>query len=158
MASVTIGFTQRSQTVSEADVPPGGGSLQLSLSAAAQSDATRNYRIVFEHLDYLSNATVDAIGYLESTDYDAIFGSRTCPGCPLRVYKYLMSRASQISPLSVFIADDFVPEGLECFTLRLYIEGAVPFTCNNDLTATDFFCTHTICIEDFDGNSNSLSY
>ena len=63
-----------------------------------------------------------------------------------------------VQPMGTFIRNDFNPEGIECYTLRIFPVG-VPgrrelFTCNefeDGVGADNCFCEHTICIEDDDG-------
>ncbi|CAI8053959.1 P-selectin [Geodia barretti] len=148
MAMVTIGFTQRSQTVSEASVLPGRDLLHLpGIAAAAQTPATRDYTVVFEHIEFSSTAIVNGIPV--DPGLDALFGLGS--GRPLQYLSLLSLGEAIISPPSVAIRNDFVIEELECFTIRIFIEGGVPFMCNNEDTASNFSCTHTICIEDDDG-------
>ena len=149
MAMVTIGFTQRSQIVSEASVLPGRDLLHLpGIAAAAQTPATRDYTVVFEHIEFSSTAIVNGIPV--DPGLDALFGLGS--GRPLQYLSLLSLGEAIISPPSVAIRNDFVIEELECFTIRIFIEGGVPFMCNNEDTASNFSCTHTICIEDDDGN------
>ena len=61
-----------------------------------------------------------------------------------------------IVPLSTAIRNDFLSEAEECYSLRIF-PIAIPglrevFMCNDDDTnPTNYFCTHTICIQDDDG-------
>ncbi|CAI8053969.1 hypothetical protein GBAR_LOCUS29495 [Geodia barretti] len=73
MAMVTIGFTQRSQTVLEASVLPGRDLLHIpGIAAAAQTPATRDYTVVFEHIELSSTAIVNGIPV--DPGLDALFG------------------------------------------------------------------------------------
>ena len=157
MATVTIGFTQRSQTVSEASVLSGQHLLHLPdiVTAAAQSPVTRDYTIVFEHIEFGSAAIVES-GISVHPGFDALFGTRF--GGRLQVTRLLRSGETQIAPLSVSLRNDFVPEEVECFAIRIFISGGTQFMCNNEDTASNFFCTHTICIEDDEGDKINLSY
>ena len=53
--------------------------------------------------------------------------------------------------IGVIIVNDFIPEEMECFTLQITPPDTL--TCNQDEdNATDYFCLHTVCIEDDDTN------
>ena len=61
-----------------------------------------------------------------------------------------------IPPLTAFIRDDLRPENEECFTIRILPVDVLGrrelFSCNDDDSGADnYFCEHTICIEDDDG-------
>ena len=63
---------------------------------------------------------------------------------------------SMIPSLMTVVQNDSRPEELECYTINIIttdIEGVRElFTCNeNESNSTDFFCDHTICINDDDG-------
>ena len=52
------------------------------------------------------------------------------------------------------IRNDFFIEEEECFTIGIFnqeVPGGLQFTCSDGIDATNFFCEHTICIEDDDG-------
>ena len=107
MAMVTIGFTQRSQTVSEASVLPGRDLLHLpGIAAAAQTPATRDYTVVFEHIEFSSTAIVNGIPV--DPGLDALFGLGS--GRPLQYLSLLSLGEAIISPPSVAIRNDFVIE------------------------------------------------
>ena len=104
---VTIGFTQRSQTVLEASVLPGRDLLHLpGIAAAAQTPATRDYTVVFEHIELSSTAIVNGIPV--DPGLDALFGLGS--GRLLQYLSLLSLGEAIISPPSVAIRNDFIIE------------------------------------------------
>ena len=151
--AMVIGFTERSQTVSESMAPPGADTFHLLLPLAtlrrAERDHLMNFRLQSRAVSS-STAIVEPIGDVVNLLYDATFGSRDNIRDPIKEFFVL---EDTISPLTTYIRNDLRPEYEECFTIGIY-PGDVPgrqelFTCYYG--ADNFFCQHTICIEDDDG-------
>ena len=87
--------------------------------------------------------------------YDALFGISYDPEDPLEDARVISPGETALrGEVIVNIRNDFVIEEEECFTIGIFNEevpDSVQFTCNDEDDATNFFCQHTICIEDDDG-------
>ena len=158
VAMKKIGFSQRIQTVSEADVVvPDEDIITVTLSITADSVASTEYKLLLQQQESNSTALVESTSDTTRTDFDALFGTRDTADQPLKEFHALY--AGEISFRTyVYIRNDFVIEEEECFTVNLSSRGVVPFLCNDDALATSFFCSHTICIEDDDGTKMFVSY
>ena len=153
---MVIGFTERSQTVSEGQEP--GLVFQLMLGVSTLRTAERLHSMVFRYQPSSSSAIVEPLIEQLNLNYDALFGSRSGPTDPIQEGRDLEWGASDIQPLFTLIRDDVIVEPDECYVIRIFpadIEGRRElFTCNEDSSgATSFFCEHTICIEDDDGKN-----
>ena len=152
---MVIGFTQRRRNVSESDVDPGTDTFLLSISVAALRTSEIEHEIILRHQEQQSTAIVGTI-FGGAVNSDAIFGSRINPGDPIQVFTILRPGQSALQPINAIVVQDFRVEDEECFTIRLYFSDfpgsrEAVVTCNDDDGATDFFCEHTICIQDDDG-------
>lgn len=152
-----IGFSQRIQTVSESDVPEGANSLTLTLDVHSLRLSETDYVVQFRALES-SNASVEAVNVQFQLLFDALFGNTKSPEAPITDTRRLRSGNLRLSnTLSITIINDFVSEDpLKCLTIRILSPDVVGdrqiFTCNEDEDKQlDFFCLHTICIEDDDG-------
>ena len=153
---MVIGFTEKSQTVSEGQEP--GLVFQLMLSVSTLRTAERLHLMIFRYQPSSSSAIVEPLIEQLDLNYDALFGSRRGPTDPIQEGRDLEQGASDIQPLLTLIRDDVIVEPDECYVIRIFpmdIEGHRElFTCNEDNSgATSFFCEHTICIEDDDGKN-----
>ena len=153
-----IGFSQRRQTVSESMAEEGSDEFLLILNVTSLRRSEQEYVAIFRHQESSSTAMVEATNAQFSTVFDARFGTRFVADEPIQEQRILVAGQLELqSDLPVFIINDFRPEDEECFTIRILspdVEGLREvFVCNevDDLTATDHFCTHTICIQDDDG-------
>ena len=150
IGTIAIGFTQRTQTISEADVPSGQDLLQIIIPVAIERISGRTHTVIFRLIESTSQAIVESPLTINPL-FDAIFGFRSNPEGPLEVRLSITSGVSEIPSLLVNIRNDFVIEEEECFTIRTIVPDGSQFTCNSGAGATNFFCDHTICIEDDDG-------
>ena len=149
-----IGFTSRSQTVSEGDAPPGSDFNTILIDVATERTSERIHTIVFRHLESASTAIVQ---YLIQRDplFDVLFGGED--NDPLEERFPLQPGSDVIPSLVTLVRNDFRPEDDECFTFGIFttdITGAreLLFSCNDDEDMADtFFCLHTICITNDDG-------
>ena len=115
--------------------------------------------MLFRVEESISTATVESIVFTGST-YDVLFGVRDNPGDPIDSVQLLHPGQGVLQRPRVFIRDDFIVEDEECFTIRVTFEGIpgrAEFTCDDGAGATNFFCEHTICIEDDDGKFSLMS-
>ena len=147
-----IGFTKRIKTVSEGEVP-GVDLFEVDVNVASLSTAEREHPMVFRLQESSTNATIETFG-ASSPVFDATFGPRDSLGGD---YRHLDPGLLALHPpLLTAIRNDLRAENTECFTLRI-LPVDVPgrrelFECNEDgIGADNYFCEHTICIEDDDG-------
>ena len=157
-----IGFTERIQNVSEGQ--RGAVDLfTLQINVSSVRTAEREHPMLFRLLEASTNATIEPL-IAESNIFDATFGGRANPLDPLQETRDLFPGERIISPLlQTSIRNDFVSEDpLKCYTIRI-LPVDVPgrrelFTCNDDSAMADnFFCEHTICITDDDGEVLKVS-
>ena len=154
--AMIIGFTERSQTVSEGMTDPGFDVFVLPIEVSTLRTAEREYPMNFRVQEAGSPAMVEPIGRMVDPLYDATFGSRDSIDGPIEVFFVLETLNDVIPPLTVFIKNDRRPEDDECFTIRLFpldVAGRRElFSCNEDFSGEDnFFCQTEICIDDDDG-------
>ena len=158
---MVIGFSQRIVTVSEASVEQGDDQFPLIINITSERTSEQETQVLFRVQESSSTAKVEAINQQFSTDFDAQFGTRSAEGEPIVDERLLEAGKLQLqTELRTFIRNDFRAEDQECYTISLVSPDQGPgvrqiFQCNDDadIGATDFFCLHTICIEDDDGMS-----
>ena len=90
---------------------------------------------------------------------DALFGSRDEHDDTVKELYVLNPNESATEPRIATILNDFRVEPVECFIIRIYFlyipgEKEPLATCNEE--GTNFFCEHTICIEDDDGKKRQM--
>ena len=156
-----IGFTERTQTVSEYQVP-GVDLFELLIPVATSTTAEKEHPMIFSIVESITTAVVEPLTSQADPEFDALFGSRDNSDGRLTVRYILRSEIDTIPPLVTFIASDFRPEAEECFTIRISpvdITGRRElFTCNEDnIGAESYFCEHTVCIESGEGKYCYLS-
>ena len=149
-----IGFTTRSRTVSEGDVPLGFDFNMLTIDVETERISERNHTIVFRHLESLSTAIVQSNVIQRNPLFDAIFGNED--NDPIEERFPLEPGESDIESRVTEVLNDFRPEGDECYTIGIFTTDEMGarelFTCNDDDNMADnFFCLHTICITNDDG-------
>ena len=147
--AMVIGFTERSGTVSEAAGLP-SQLFRLNIGVSSLRTSEIEHPITFRVREDRSTANVQPLGSVGLSD--AFFGSFR----DRDVLFVLGSGIQVIPPLTTFIVDDITVEIDECFTIRMFFthtpETREPrVTCNDGDGATNFFCEHTVCIEDNDG-------
>ena len=135
--------------------------LVLNAPVTADRMAVTDVLLLFRVLESGRTATVDSV-YTSAPGIDALFSFTLPSDGPVEEQHLLRRGQSQlVQPLLVVIRNDFVIEDEECFTIRLMDEDVhdrPQFTCNDDDTAIDFFCEHTICITDDDGKYYLLGF
>ena len=116
------------------------------------------YELLFR-VQETGNATVEAFIILFRSDFDAQFGTRESEEDPIEEIR-LLNIGTQELTIETHIINDVIPEDpLKCFEIRIMNPGISTvtggaFTCHEDEDVpepTDFFCIHTICIQDDDG-------
>ena len=156
LTAMIIGFTTRMVCVPENNTEPGFDVWYLPIDLATVRTAEREYPMIFRVQEASSSAIVEPIGDVVNQLYDATFGKRDAIDDPIGEFFVLESLRDTIPSLLTFIRDDRRPEDKECFTIHIFPVD-VPgrhglFFCNEDDSgATNYFCQHTICIEDDDG-------
>ena len=151
-----IGFAERSQTVSESEAPSGDDGYYITVRINSAGSERRDYPVRIRVTSPI-NTTVEGINIQFDPLFDVLFGSRLNIDDPI-TYDLNVPTDVYSTSVSAFIRQDFTPEGLECFTLRISGIDAPGFrdisSCNEDSThPTDYFCQHTICIQDDDGKT-----
>ena len=149
-----IGFTTRSQTVSEGDAPPGSDFNVLTIDLATKRISERIHTILFRHLESASTAIVQSNVTQHYPFFDALFSNEE--NDPLEESFTLQPGQSVIPSRVTSVKNDFRPEDDECYTIGIFTTDITSarevFTCNDDDDmADDFFCLHTICITNDDG-------
>ena len=149
--AMIIGFSQRGQTISESDIPHYNYGCHFYIGVHSLRLSELEYELWFRALEN-GNATVHSY-FSQYGFYDALFGT---------TYKedvYALSAGIMEQNITTFVANDLIHEDpLKCYTISLFpvlslYEGQFTFfSCNeDDANPTDYFCLHTICIEDDDG-------
>ena len=156
VAKTFIGFSQRNQVVSESDALPGTYGFHLPVPIHSSGSESRDFPVNVRVLPAAGNSTVEATNTLFNPAYDALFGTKESIHDPIQENLVVVAGSRDLQ-LVFFIRNDFLPEGLECFTLELRGSNAEGYRTTSDcyddggdLDATDYFCKQTICIEDDD--------
>lgn len=154
---MTIGFTTRSQTVSEGDAPP-GDLFQVLIDIATLRTSEMDLGILFiisrSHGNPAMVTVSSQLQDYSASEYDAIFHSEGFGHNPYDYLEYYILQPNQntIPSLMSFVINDIRSELQECYTIRIsgffYYEYTI--VCNSSEDATEYFCYHTICIDDDD--------
>ena len=146
ITGIRIGFTHREQTAFEGLF---GGSFPLTITIHTDVEPETDYSVSIRPIQEIrinNVATISPFATI-SCDADVQFGS-------LELEEDYDIKSGQIFPtsLTVNILNDFLVEEKECFTLELLPNSPEDiFTCSDDNdNSADYFCFHTICIEDDD--------
>ena len=151
---MVIGFTEERQYVSENQVP-GVDSFLVNIDLATLRVSEREHRMLFR---LLSSGTATVVSFASfSTDFDARFGY--VEGDPIEDRDFLDPGENMIRPRRTQIVNDFRVEDEECFTIQvspINIPGFRElFMCDfvdmSTSPPTNYYCEHTICIENDDG-------
>ena len=149
-----IGFTERIQTVCENQVP-GVDLFQLEINVSSVRTAEREHLMEFRVQEASTNATVETLT-AASPVFDATFGLRANPDDPMEETRVLDPGTRTVEPLLLTaIRNDLIPEELECYAIRILPVDVLGrrelFGCYEDADmANNYFCEHTICIQDDD--------
>ena len=154
-----IGFSQRSQTVSESQTPPNSDRFMTPLDVRAMIISEKEFRVHFILLSASDNTEIQAYNLVLKSP-DALFGTRESATAEIndtRTLRVLETIVGTPTPLDAIIIDDFRPEGEESFTIEIRIPDSGDgdnFECTTDEEVPPpggFFCRHTIFIVDNDG-------
>ena len=155
IAVMIIGFTQRGQNVSEADVP-NVTDFQIIVNVMSFIVSEINYNVIFETPNRRGIGVPD-VGDLKSSirGHDALFGTFNETVDDFQEI-HLLSNGSLSTSFIVKIINDFTPEPVECFTINIVSPDVAGdrdiYECYDDHDNMNmFFCLHKICIEDDDG-------
>ena len=152
--AMTIGFTQRRQTVSEADRQNQSFTVNVEISSMLQSETS--YAVTFK-APANNMGLVGCNQPLNLLDYDALFENFNVTTGHFDGLRLQINGSMVLStPLTLTIANDFNPELVECFTISIASPDVAKdrdiFECFDDDDNMDmYFCLHEICIEDDDG-------
>ena len=142
-------------TVLESMAPPGEDLFNIDIGVSTLRTSEREHPMVFRLQQSTSSAIVEPFGRVENILFDVILGIRDHSGGPIQEEFVLESLVSTIPSRQVAILNDLRPEDHECFTIRIHVVDVFGrlefFECNEE--GTNFFCEHTICIEDDDGKN-----
>ena len=153
---IRIGFTQRSQTVSEADIYPealGTGFIDTQIHAdqVADKDYAFNIQVVDPSSDAIFVLPIATNSVGDVIVPDAQFGIEF--NGTLQEERELRAGRENTSILFTFWNDYYVEEE-ECFTVLLSPSPRLEnnlFSCTEDESSeSDYFCQHTLCIADND--------
>ena len=159
-----IGFTSHLQRVSEAQALEDKDNFLHTVDISSPAPSEISY-IVLIRLQESRNAQVIAISALPFLTWDAAFGYNFIEDGYLtepEEVNTLFAGLTRIS-LAVMINNDVTPEDdNECFTLQIVTRDedrsrAIP-ECDAVVNGTQYYCSHTICIDDDDGEYNPQSY
>ena len=142
-----VGFTERSSTVPEVN-------FDYIIDVCAETGSERFYGFDFVVLNTSGNATVHGVPSKE--DADAKFGAPREDGYLVEENVLFPNETKLFKNLRAKIFADNLNENIECFTILISSPPAegLPdvFHCNQDHEGADnFFCHHTICINDTAG-------
>ena len=120
VAAMLIGFTERIRTVSEGQEGLIDYFARL-FNVSSLRSAEREHPMCFRLLESSTNATVLETFLSASNMFDAIFGFRANLDGPIDEYRDLLPGERTISPpLLTVIGNDFIPEEIECYTIRIF--------------------------------------
>ena len=156
-----IGFAQRRQNVPE-NASRLMDQFPVSINISVPMISERIHKIMFHYHESISTARVGTLTQQGDLEYDAFFGTRQNTKHDSIVDILTLKLGNDTIPsLRTLVQNDNHPEDLECYTINIItidVEGVRElFTCNeDDSNSTDFFCDHTICIDDDDGQFTNI--
>ena len=150
---MVIGFTQRTQTVSESQAPENSDRFNTLLDVRAMIISEKEFIVNFNVLS--GDAEVQAPNLILNPP-DALFGTRDDADADIMDTRNLVLLNDILeTPLMATIIDDFRPEDEEYFEIEIVIPDADDrdnFECRKDAENSDsFFCRHRVFIVDDDG-------
>ena len=152
---MVIGFTEERQYVSENELP-GVSEFHVFIEPNTLRVSEREHRMLFR-LFASGTAYVVSFASFSATDFDARYGG--VEGDPIEEMDFLDPGENTIRPLRTQIVNDFRVEDEECFTIQvspINIPGLRElFICDfvdiSTSPPTNYYCEHTMCIQDDDG-------
>ena len=150
---MTIGFTSNFTRISEGDALPGHEEFFLPLLIMSPITSEISYSVP-ARVQEMRNATIIAVNELGLIrPFDAAFGIRQ-EGVIQRLTS-LVSGQMQITLLPTISNDLNIEDNNKCFTLQIdkpHVGGVrAIFECDAVVDGTRYYCSHTICIDDDDG-------
>ena len=143
-----LGFGERRQTVSEADVTSGEKNFTLNISISSLRTSELEYIVrVLSYIKFYGEPTIEPFNDIQNPMFDGTFGFRLGYSTLLQK-EVLRVNTTVLPPLQVLIRDDVIPEEEECFELSI-IQCPYCHICND--AGGEFLCQHEICIVDNDG-------
>ena len=141
--------------MSEADVP-NVTEFQITVNVMSMIVSEMNYNVIFETPNR-SGIGVPDVGGLKSSisGHDVLFGTFNENVDDFQEI-HILSSGSLSAVFIVKIANDLLPEPVECFTISIVSPDVAGdrdiYECyDDDDNRNMFFCLHDICIEDNDG-------
>ena len=152
---MVIGFTEERQYVSENQIP-GVNEFLVFIELDTLRVSEREHRMLYRLLSS-GTATVVTFASFIATDFDARFGG--VESDPIEEMDFLDPGEDMIRPRRTQIINDFRVEDEECFTIQvspINIPGIRElFICDfvdiSTSPPTNYYCEHTMCIQDDDG-------
>ena len=157
---MVIGFSERRQTVVEGE--RNGIILPIHVHALRSSEVM--HRVGF-HINVI-NATATVMEHNSYNGVDAVFYSE--PGEISIVTGHCLYPGAMDFNIPTIIVNDASVENTECFTIKIQNssfscyeddgegDGEGSGTSNEDNMMQNYFCQHTVCIEDNDGLLNLM--
>ena len=144
-----IGFTERTQTVSEGETQP-EEFISITVNVITNRISELNYTVYIQYQDVIGRAIVEPLSS-NDIEYDALFGERLDSNKPIQEIQEIRSGQNSTS-IELMIFNDLIPEEEECFSLRMQaIDPSLRSLPKCNENGDSFLCSHTICIIDDDG-------
>ena len=152
--AMILGFGERRQTVSEAEVWSGQEYINRQIFITSLRTSEVSHIVGVRSVIRGEPIIEPAYGIIENPMFDGLFGNREHNTINNLVFMEVLEVNTTMMPaLQVSIRDDFFLEEEECFTLSIFQVYPEFFTenfiCN--MAGTQFLCIHEICITDNDG-------
>ena len=152
MSDMTIGFTSNFTRVSEADALQGQEEFSIELLIMSPITSEISYSVPVR-VQEMRNATIIAANQIGLLPFDAAFGM--IQDGVIQRLTTLVSGQMRITLLPT-ISNDVNPEdNNKCFTLQIDKPDVCGvraiFECDAVVDGTRYYCFHTICIDDDDG-------
>ena len=150
--AMILGFGERRQTVSEADIPSGQDGINIDIFITSLRRSEIDYLVGIRYV-VEGQPIIEPAENVQNPMFDGTFGSREENAINNLVgIENLRINTTTLPALQAFIRDDILPEDEECFDLSIFPvspQEMKNFMCI--VAGDEFVCIHTICIEDDDG-------
>ena len=153
--ALLLGFSDRRQTVSEADAEPGLETFSLNIfNTSLRTSEIRYYVNIRSVIE--GQPIIEPVDDIQNPMFDGAFGQRVEHTINNLIQSEVLNVNTTMLPaLRVIIRDDVYFEEEECFELGIFPvndfgKRYINFLCNF-MAGDDFLCTHEICIVDDDG-------
>ena len=150
--AMIIGFTERRQTVSEAEAST-LSFFEIHVNVTSERLSEIDHLMLYRLIS-IGTATVLPFETVENAEnVDAFFGSIHMEGDHTEQRDLLIAGETESNSLVTMIRNDIKAEDEECFSIRIISVNIIFFCYNDDSNPINSFCEHTICIEDDDGKA-----